>query len=83
MYTTRNFKTKQALRQAVSAYNEAKALQESGVMCMPTPAVTLYAPGLGTPKLNGTEYVEGPHAPAAHTWYAQVTVKDGIVVGVK
>lgn len=32
---------------------------------------------------NGTDFVEGPHYPAAHTWYAEVTMKDGIVVRVK
>ena len=45
--------------------------------------VTLFAPGMGTPKENGTEYVEGPHYPKPHKWYASVTVKDGIVISVK
>lgn len=66
MYTTVNFKTKKALREAV----------QSGQ------TVTLFAPGLGTPKSDGTEYVEGPHYPAPHTWHAQVTMKDGKVVKV-
>lgn len=67
MYTRTNYKTKKALRDAVAAGEE----------------VRLYAPGLGSPKENGTEYVEGPHYPAAHTWYAQVTMVDGKVVKVK
>ena len=67
MYTDRNYQTKKALKQAVA----------DG-----TP-VTLYAPGLGTPKANGTEYVEGPHYPQPHRWYAQVTMRDGLVVAVK
>lgn len=67
MYTTTNFKTKKALKEAVA----------SGVQ------VTLFAPGLGEPKANGKEYVEGPHYPAPHTWYAEVEMKDGIVVKVK
>jgi len=33
------------------------------------------------PKANGTEFIEGPHE--YHKWYAQVTMKDGIVVKVK
>lgn len=38
--------------------------------------------GLGTPVQNGVETVCGPHFPKSHTWYAQVEVKDGIVVKV-
>ncbi len=67
MYTDRNFKTKKALKEAVAAGQQ----------------VRLFAPGLGRPKDNGTEFVEGPHYPAPHTWYAQVEVKDGVVVKVK
>ena len=67
MYTNTNFTTKKAFKEAVLAGKK----------------VTLYAPGLGTPKENGIEYVEGPHYPQAHTWYAQVEMKDGFVVKVK
>lgn len=66
-YTSTNFKTKKAFREAVAA----------GVK------VTLWSPGIGTPAVNGREYVEGPHYPKAHTWYAEVEMKDGVVVGVK
>lgn len=67
MYTTENFKTKKAFKTAVAEGKE----------------VTLYAPGMGSPKRDGTEYVEGPHYPAPHTWYAQVTMCDGKVIKVK
>jgi len=67
MYTVINFKSKKALKEAVVAGKE----------------VRIYAPGLGTPKDNGTEFLEGPHFPQAHTWYAQVEMKDGKVVKVK
>jgi hypothetical protein len=67
MYTTENFKSKKALKEAVA----------SGAK------VTLFAPGIGSPPTNGTCAVEGPHYPKPHTWYATVTVKDGIVVSVK
>ena len=67
MYTVRNFKTKKALKEAIANGEQ----------------VEIYAPGLGQPKENGTESVEGPHYPAPHTWYAQVTMKNGIVVGVR
>jgi len=67
MYTSKNFKSKKALKEAVKAGEK----------------VTVFSPGLGTPKENGTEYVEGPHYPAPHSWYASVTLKDGVIVSVK
>jgi hypothetical protein len=67
MYTRQNFKTKKALREAVAAGEE----------------VRLFAPGMGTPRENGTEAVEGPHYPEPHRWYATVTVVDGLVVKVR
>ena len=67
MYTVTNFKTKKALKEAVKAGQE----------------VRLFAPGLGSPKQNGTEFVEGPHYPQPHSWYAEVEVVDGVVVKVK
>lgn len=67
MYTSINFKTKKALKEAVEKGTE----------------VRLFAPGLGTPKTEGVEFVEGPHFPEAHRWYAQVTMKDGKVIKVK
>lgn len=67
MYTDTNFKTKKALKEAVEQGKE----------------IRIFAPGIGTPKQNGTEYVEGPHYPEPHRWYAQVQMKDGLVVKVK
>lgn len=67
MYTEKDYPTKKALKDDVAA----------GV------AVRLYAPGIGAPKANGPEYVEGPHAPKPHKWYAQVEMRDGLVVKVK
>ena len=70
MYTTRNFKTKKALREAVAAGEE----------------VTIYQPGpfgTGVQEGDGSFCVEGPHYPAPHTWYALVTLKDGKVVKVR
>jgi hypothetical protein len=67
MYTATNFKTKKAFKEAVAAGQQ----------------VRLFGPGLGTPKDNGIEYVEGPHYPQPHSWYAEVTVKNGVVVKVK
>ena len=68
MYTDFNFKTKKALKDAVAAGKE----------------ITVYSPGpIGNPPANGTCCVEGPHYPQAHTWYAQVTLVNGIVTKVK
>ena len=67
MYTSIDFKTKKDFKDAIAAGH----------------TVTLYSAGIGTPKTNGTEYVEGPHYPKPHTWYAQVEVRDGEVVKVK
>jgi hypothetical protein len=69
MYTTKNFKTKKELKLAVTAYNEYLALREAGVDAVKVAPVRLMSPGLGTPKEDGTEFVEGPHYPAPHTWY--------------
>jgi hypothetical protein len=67
MYASKNFKTKKALREAVAKGE----------------TVRVWSPGLGSPKDNGVEYLEGPHSPAPHSWYAEVVVKDGVVVSVK
>lgn len=67
MYTTENFKTKKALKTAVA---EGKK-------------VTYFQPGLGECPLNGTFCCEGPHYPAAHTWYATCTAENGYIVKVK
>jgi hypothetical protein len=67
MYVSPNFKTKKELKDAVK--NGQK--------------VTVFAPGLGTPKVNGTEFVEGPHYPEPHRWYAEVTMENGVITKVK
>jgi|TARA_R100001244_G_scaffold123219_1_gene92870 hypothetical protein len=69
MYTDQNFKTKKALKEAVAAGND----------------VTYHQPGPygGNEPADGTISLEGPHFPAAHTWYAQATVVDGVITKVK
>ena len=67
MYCTQNFPTKRALREAVARGER----------------VTLFAPGLGTPKEFGPEYVEGPHFPQPHRWAAKVEMSNGVVVRVE
>ena len=69
MYTHINFKTKKALKEAVAAGKH----------------VTYYQPGPfgGKEPMDGTIYLEGPHYPEAHRWYAEAQVKDGFIVRVK
>ena len=67
MYSNRDFKTKKELKEAISRGEK----------------IRVYAPGLGRPKENGTESLEGPHYPKPHTWYAVVEMKDGFVIKVK
>lgn len=70
MYTRRNFRTKAALRLAVT----------NGLR------VEIYNPGeevtgIAAPA-NGIAYIDGPHAPEPHRWYARVELLDGRVVRV-
>ncbi len=68
MYVNPNFKTKKKLKEAVLAGEP----------------VTIFQPGPfgGNEPTNGTEFLEGPHYPKAHTWYAKIELKDGKVVKV-
>jgi hypothetical protein len=66
MYTDRNFKTKKELKAAVA---EGKK-------------ISVFSPGPFPAPTQGTCAVEGPHYPKPHTWYAKVTLKDGIIIKV-
>jgi hypothetical protein len=68
-YVQGNPKTKKALKDAIAA----------GKMMF------AYEPGLGAlPKDGGRVFLEGPHYPAPHTWYAEAIVDDmGRIIKVK
>lgn len=66
-YATVNFKSKKALKDAVSIGGAPVRLQP---------------PLIGEPVLNGRAFLEGPWYPKPHTWYAQVWLVDGVVVRV-
>ena len=66
-YVSPNFKTKNTLIEAIKIGAE----------------VTVFSPGPFPVTRNGEEYIEGPHSPEPHRWYAEVVVKDGRVVKVK
>lgn len=65
-YVLPNFKTKKALKEAVA---ENKPIE-------------VFEPGLGQVPANGIVYLEGPHYPQPHRWYAKGTMKDGKLVKV-
>jgi hypothetical protein len=73
-YTTTDFKSKKALKEAVAKHAAGTG---SPVRC--------YQPGLGPDlsSFNGEVTIEGPHFPKPHTFYASATLKDGVVVKVK
>jgi hypothetical protein len=71
MYTDINFKTKKALKEAVTAGKQITCFN-------PGASVT----GIPAPR-NGTISLEGPHFPQPHKWYASGTMKDGLLVAVK
>ena len=62
-YTHENFKSKKALRDAVSF--------RSVTVYQPGP--------FGPAIKDGRVCIEGPHYPEPHRWYAEVEVKDGCI----
>lgn len=67
-YTVTNFKSKAALIRALKAGEPIRVFQ----------------PGPFGPSVSdGKVALEGPHYPAAHTWYAQGTVSGGLLISVK
>lgn len=67
MYASKNFKTKKEFREAVQNGEQ----------------ITVFAPGLGKPNVNGKNYIEGPWYPKPHKWYAEVDTVNGIITKVK
>ena len=73
MYTTKNFKTKKQLKEVIANGEKVTIYQPGG----------MFNPPEASPSYTGRAYLEGPHYPAPHTWYAQVQLVDGIIVKVK
>jgi hypothetical protein len=71
MYVSPNFKSKKALRLAIADGQPIRVWQ-------PNADIT----GAVVPT-NGTVYLEGPHYPEPHQWYAQGTMQDGKLVKVR
>lgn len=67
-YSNVDFKTKRELKDAIKAGRKIGIFNPSGMFPC---------------KQDGIEYLEGPHYPKPHTWYASVVMKDGYIVSVK
>ena len=70
-YTIPNFKTKKALKEAVANGVQVTVFQPNGDMF-----------GVEVPT-DGKVFLEGPHFPAPHTWYAEAILANGIIIKVK
>jgi len=66
-----DFKTKKALKEAVAQGEKVRVYQPNADLT-----------GAKVPT-DGKIFLEGPHFPAPHTWYAEAVLKDGIVIKVK
>lgn len=66
-YTEDNFRSKSELRKALAEGKQIRVFQ----------------PGLGSVPENGTVYLEGPHYPEPHSWYAEGRMLEGLLVSVK
>jgi hypothetical protein len=64
MYTRINFRSKAELKRALVAGKQIAIFQPGGLF--PTPE-------------SGVVYLEGPHYPAPHRWYAKATIVNGLV----
>jgi len=67
-YTVQNFKTKKALKDALATGKRLSYYEPGGFAAAPE---------------NGIVYLEGPHYPEPHKWYATAKVENGYIVSVK
>ncbi len=67
-YTVTDYKTKKALKEDLLAGKR----------------IAVYQPGPFSDRLpsNGVVYLEGPHYPRPHTWYAKGVLRDGVLIQV-
>jgi hypothetical protein len=66
-YTVKNYKTKKELIADFNSGKEIKLKSDRAVI----------------ETSNGTIYLEGPHYPAPHTWYAQAEIVDWKIMRIK
>lgn len=70
MYTTINFKTKKAIKDALKAGQKLTIFQPNDMGFSPLPT-------------QGRVYLEGPHYPQPHKWYATGHMIDGYLVSIQ
>ena len=70
MYVNPNFKTKKALKEALVQGEIVSVYQPGG----------FFNPTIPT---DGKVFLEGPHYPEPHKWYAEGTMENGKLVKVK
>jgi hypothetical protein len=70
MYVSPNFKTKKALKEALVVGKAVEVYQPNNFFNTQIPA-------------NGPVYLEGPHYPQPHKWYAEGTMKDGKLISIR
>lgn len=71
MYATGNPQTKKRLKEMVQSGHNVEVFQPNGDLT-----------GTVAPN-NGKVYIEGPHYPQSHKWYAEGTMKNGRLVAIK
>ena len=74
MYTTQNFPTKKALKEAVASGARVTVFQPNDLFG--TTEKTAREP-------RTTVSLEGPHYPRPHSWYAEAVVEYGVVKSVR
>lgn len=72
MYTSRNFKTKKELKQALEKGENITVYQPNDMFGNPA----------AKPDYSGRVTLEGPHYPEPHRWYATGVVEKGRLVKV-
>ena len=97
MYVSGNPKTKKQLKEWLTTCRKCGKPEADALHGAPAPMtsgavmgqhayvkreVCIFSPGPFPAPTNGTAYVEGPHYPEPHKWYAKVEVKDGVIVKV-
>ena len=69
-YVSPNFKTKKALKEALTAGKRVTVFQPGG----------MFELDVGP---EGKVYLEGPHYPEPHKWYAEGWIENGKLVKIK
>ncbi len=70
MYTEINFKSKKEIKTAIASGERLTVYQPNNIFNAP-------------PVLDGTVYLEGPHYPKPHKWYAQGKMENGYLISIK